>query len=363
MKWWSLPVLILGLSTLWSGTHSATCAKDGACDATLQAWQTEHIMLTILDQLPDVGMGATSPDQIMDPELKKFYQEIQADISEKYSRDKNAEFLFLDAEDPSAGEDRSQFVAAFNMSADLKGMVVVEALLHVATSLPSFEQHSVHEVNVQVFEKKTDMSLGELVTTATFLIKGSQRISIQLPVDAVKRWFTDGKIGGLFVSAMVKDHNIVVHPQQAISKADTMILQVVSRDPRYGISKPSRTRRSATPVCTENNPSKGCCLYDMQISFEKVGWGWVVAPHRYDAFVCKGNCKLNSHHYLNDYGHSKIMRSYSLKFLQHDEELNKLGFCCHPTEYDYIKLIYVNRDGKVTLANVNGMVARRCGCA
>ncbi|KAF1763601.1 hypothetical protein GCK72_011868 [Caenorhabditis remanei] len=189
MNWRSLPVLFLGLGALWTGTHSATCDKDGACDEILKAYQTEQIMRSILDQLPDVGSGVTSPAQLMDPQLKKFYQDLQEDIAEKYHGDSSVEISFLDAEDPFAGGDPSQLVAAFRLKNDIKNMVVAEALLHVAISLPSFEQHTVHKVHVQVYEKKTDMSLGDLVTTDTFSIKGSKRLSIQLPGDAVKRQF------------------------------------------------------------------------------------------------------------------------------------------------------------------------------
>lgn len=59
--------------------------------------------------------------------------------------------------------------------------------------------------------------------------------------------------------------------------------------------KPStRSRRNLlqSNICdpTKLNSTNTCCLYDLMIDFEKVGWDFVIAPKRYNAFLCNGIC-------------------------------------------------------------------------
>jgi hypothetical protein len=56
---------------------------------------------------------------------------------------------------------------------------------------------------------------------------------------------------------------------------------------------PSRNRRNANApqVCQAGSNNSKCCLYDLMIDFEKVGWDFVIAPKRYNAYVCMGNCQ------------------------------------------------------------------------
>ena len=53
-----------------------------------------------------------------------------------------------------------------------------------------------------------------------------------------------------------------------------------------------RQRRSNPHVCRQgaNNNQSSCCLYDLVIDFEKVGWEFVIAPKRYNAYICNGEC-------------------------------------------------------------------------
>ncbi|VDK45635.1 unnamed protein product [Cylicostephanus goldi] len=36
--------------------------------------------------------------------------------------------------------------------------------------------------------------------------------------------------------------------------------------------------------------------------------------------------------------------------------------CCHPTNYDPLKIVYLNQQNQMTVAKVEGMIARKCSC-
>ncbi|KIH50761.1 hypothetical protein ANCDUO_19157 [Ancylostoma duodenale] len=37
--------------------------------------------------------------------------------------------------------------------------------------------------------------------------------------------------------------------------------------------------------------------------------------------------------------------------------------CCHPSEYDTIKIVYLNQKNQMTVAKLDGMTARKCACS
>lgn len=55
---------------------------------------------------------------------------------------------------------------------------------------------------------------------------------------------------------------------------------------------PGRARREQYGVCAPDGQpeTKQCCLYSLLIDFEQIKWDFVVAPKRFDAYSCKGEC-------------------------------------------------------------------------
>uniref|UniRef100_A0A8R1HVA6 TGF_BETA_2 domain-containing protein n=1 Tax=Caenorhabditis japonica TaxID=281687 RepID=A0A8R1HVA6_CAEJA len=295
---------------------------------------------------------STPPDnsKLPSPQLRAEYIQMFENLN-LHSERKESQVIFIPARDPLGGEDPSQLVATFDVSDNLALNELLNATLVFQANVPGNE---IQDVHVQVYEKNEDRSLGELVTTQVFSMAGKQRISIRLPTDAVTKWYTTSPISGIFVSAMVNGYNVAVHPQQTSDDFENMILQL-------SIVRAGRPRRNAVPVCTKENPSTGCCLYDLMIDFEKIGWGWIIAPTSYNAYMCRGSCQFNEHHFVS--GHTKIMRVAHRMGQEVKELVGNAGFCCHPSEYDFMQLVYVNKEGVVTTARVNGMVARRCACS
>ncbi|CAO4368098.1 unnamed protein product [Caenorhabditis nigoni] len=346
------------------------CGKDKACLETLKAYRTREVLERIIEQLPGAPISDAAVQ--IDPELRKMYVDFYED-----ERHKNSDFnrqdvdtYFYSAKDPFDGEDSSQMVAMFDVTQDLeKKYEILEAKLMVSTTLPTYSRNILDDVRVQVFEKNGDNSLGELVKTQSFRITGGERITIDLPVGAAKRWFaSSGSFHGIFVSAMLEQHNIAVHPQQETKDSEKMILQLSLRNKEFvGQSTNSTLRRSrrspSAAICATSQPSEGCCLYDLIVEFNKIGWDWVIAPPRYNAFMCRGQCEKNAHHLLNDFGHARIMRAANSIYSVENMDLTSLGLCCHASDFDYLKVIYLNQQGVINVANLNGMVANRCGCS
>jgi len=108
----------------------------------------------------------------------------------------------------------------------------------------------------------------------------------------------------------------------------------------------NRQKRSIDGVCKGNQ----CCLSPLVVDFEAAGWNFVIAPKRYNAFMCNGECPLSQ---MVRFPHSKIT----------GPQLKGVGLCCHPTEYDPITLVYMTEQREVMVSRVTGMVARKCGCA
>ncbi|CAI2349791.1 unnamed protein product [Caenorhabditis sp. 36 PRJEB53466] len=349
----SVILLALLLQGSLSFAPNFNCSKSALCQQEIENFRIQEIKDSILQQL---HMSVPPPNgTIPSAKLREKYRSMYYDMDDSNLEEKETETTMTLAQDPSNGEDRSQLIASFPTPGTLHNEITEAKLIFQINLQPD---RVVQDVHIQVFTKTDDGYLGELIISDTQSISGSERISVSIPIDAVQRWYTSSPIKGLFVSAMVNGHNVAIHPQQTEDDFENMILQVTT------VKGERRSRRLATPICTKEKPSDGCCLYDLMIDFEKIGWEWIIAPPRYNAYLCRGNCKLNSHHYaLSENGHTKIMKAAYRMGDDVKSQVENLGFCCHPTEYEFIKLIYVNRDGRVSVANVNGMIARKCACS
>lgn len=126
-----------------------------------------------------------------------------------------------------------------------------------------------------------------------------------------------------------------------------------------------RSKRSAAQMdCTAGSNESRCCRYPMMIDFDEFDYDFVIAPRRYNAYVCYGQCTRN---YLQQYPHTHLARE--------QKEANKKelqggggggdgsGPCCHPTEYGSLRLVFMNAQQEVIVADLPGMVATKCGCA
>uniref|UniRef100_A0A8R1IKC1 TGF_BETA_2 domain-containing protein n=1 Tax=Caenorhabditis japonica TaxID=281687 RepID=A0A8R1IKC1_CAEJA len=212
-------------------------------------------------------------------------------------------------------------------------------------------------------------SLGEQITDETLTLSANQRVTIQIPTEVVSTWYTT--TSGIFVSALVNRENVAIHFQQTTQDFENMLLQL-----KY-LKRGGRERRATTEVCNrENNDDGKCCLFDLEVDFEKLNWKWVILPKKINVRVCRGSCSKNNENksYL-ELGHVKITQ----ELYHRNDETDLLAtnssqdetpsrdtkhvLCCHPIEYEYLQLIYLTQSGVVSAANLKSMIATKCSCS
>ncbi|XP_056436185.1 growth/differentiation factor 8 [Gadus macrocephalus] len=115
---------------------------------------------------------------------------------------------------------------------------------------------------------------------------------------------------------------------------------------------PKRTRRDSGLDCDENSPESRCCRYPLTVDFEDFGWDWVIAPKRYKANYCSGECEYM---YLQKYPHTHLVHKASPR--------GNAGPCCTPTKMSPINMLYFNRKEQIIYGKLPSMVVDRCGCS
>ncbi|XP_066433735.1 growth/differentiation factor 8-like [Eleutherodactylus coqui] len=117
------------------------------------------------------------------------------------------------------------------------------------------------------------------------------------------------------------------------------------------IDAPKRFRRESGIDCDEHSTETMCCRYPLIVDFEAFGWDWVIAPKKYKANYCSGECGIE---YLQKYPHSHVVNQANAKA--------STGSCCSPARLSSINMLYFNEDAEVLQGKIPGMVVDRCGC-
>nr|CAH25443.1 myostatin [Salvelinus alpinus] len=115
---------------------------------------------------------------------------------------------------------------------------------------------------------------------------------------------------------------------------------------------PKRSRRDSGPDCDENSPESRCCRYPLTVDFEDFGWDWIIAPKRYKANYCSGECEYM---HLQKYPHTHLVNEANPR--------GTAGPCCAPTKMSPINMLYFNRKEQIIYGKIPSMVVDRCGCS
>lgn len=116
-----------------------------------------------------------------------------------------------------------------------------------------------------------------------------------------------------------------------------------------------RTQRRARDIdCLENSVERKCCRYPLTIDFDSFRWDWVIAPKRYEAFYCSGECPFL---YYQRTSHTHVF-----------EQMTKGGAmggvpCCSPTLMSSLQMLYVDNNENIVLGKLPSMIVERCGCS
>ncbi|ETN62800.1 myostatin [Anopheles darlingi] len=110
-----------------------------------------------------------------------------------------------------------------------------------------------------------------------------------------------------------------------------------------------RIKRNLSLNCDENANETRCCRYPLTVDFERFGWDWIIAPKRYEASYCAGECMMT---FLPKYEHTHVMQLSTSAIP-----------CCSPKKMRPIKLLYFDQSYNVILSSIPNMVVEKCSCS
>ncbi|EHA99132.1 Growth/differentiation factor 11 [Heterocephalus glaber] len=113
-----------------------------------------------------------------------------------------------------------------------------------------------------------------------------------------------------------------------------------------------RALRNLGLDCDEHSSESRCCRYPLTVAFEALGWDWIIAPKRYKANYCSGQCEY------------MFMQKYPRNHLaQQANPRGSAGPCCTLTKMSPINMLYFNDKQQIIYGKIPGMVVDRCGCS
>ncbi|KDR22706.1 Inhibin beta chain, partial [Zootermopsis nevadensis] len=95
-----------------------------------------------------------------------------------------------------------------------------------------------------------------------------------------------------------------------------------------------------------------CCRYPLTVDFEEFGWDWIIAPKKYEANYCSGECPYV---FLQKYPHTHIVALANPS--------GTAGPCCAPRKMSPISMLYFDNEYNIIYGLLPGMVVDRCGCS
>ncbi|XP_023682041.2 bone morphogenetic protein 7-like [Paramormyrops kingsleyae] len=101
-----------------------------------------------------------------------------------------------------------------------------------------------------------------------------------------------------------------------------------------------------------------CKKQELYVSFRELGWqNWIIAPERYAANYCDGECSFPLNAHMNATNHAIVQ---TLVHLMNPENVPKP--CCAPTKLHAISVLYFDDNSNVILKKYRNMAVRACGC-
>ena len=113
-----------------------------------------------------------------------------------------------------------------------------------------------------------------------------------------------------------------------------------------------RSRRMAGLECDERSAEPRCCRYQLEVDFEAFGWDWIIAPKRYQAYYCSGECPFV---FMIKYLHGHLA--------QQSRPKGSSGPCCSPSKMSSISMLYFDESSNIVYGTLPSMVVDKCGCA
>ncbi|CAH0548561.1 unnamed protein product [Brassicogethes aeneus] len=160
--------------------------------------------------------------------------------------------------------------------------------------------------------------------------------------ETTSEWFKNGRENfGFIINTTVNGKKVsVMENQEKVPYVD--ISTTESR---------RRVRRSMGLNCNDSMQESLCCRYPLVVDFVQFGWDFVIAPKKYEANYCGGDCPYVT---LQKYPHTHLMK---MAFP------NSAQPCCGPRKMSAISMLYFDESYNVVYGSLTGMVVDRCGCS
>ncbi|CRL08163.1 CLUMA_CG020966, isoform A [Clunio marinus] len=172
---------------------------------------------------------------------------------------------------------------------------------------------------------------------------------IQLNItNLVSEWFLSQKTThGIALKIMFSKTGLVL-PHKVISLdsgnySTRPFIDILPKDQRK-----KRLKRSS-PRCQKGSNESRCCRHELTVDFDKFGWDWIIAPKKYDANYCAGECQIA---FLQQYAHTHVMQLSTAA-----------NPCCSPRKMTPMQLLYFDSQLNIVLGTIPNMIVEECFCS
>ncbi|KPP71529.1 hypothetical protein Z043_109536, partial [Scleropages formosus] len=119
-------------------------------------------------------------------------------------------------------------------------------------------------------------------------------------------------------------------------------------------TQPQDGSRGAMADYNSSDQKTACRKHELYVSFRELGWqNWIIAPERYAANYCDGECTFPLNAHMNATNHAIVQ---TLVHLMNPENVPKP--CCAPTKLQAISVLYFDDNSNVILKKYKNMVVR-----
>ncbi|XP_066149176.1 growth/differentiation factor 8 [Euwallacea fornicatus] len=163
--------------------------------------------------------------------------------------------------------------------------------------------------------------------------------------ETVGEWFKNERENfGFVINATVNGKKVAVTDVNT-EKSKAPYVETSVTEPKR------RKRRNSGLNCDEKSNEPLCCRYSFVVDFVEIGLDFIVAPKRYDAHMCSGECQIMT---LQKYPHTHLVKM---------SQPNTAAPCCAPRKMSPMSMLYFDEKTNVVLSSLPGMVVDRCGCS
>uniref|UniRef100_U5EPI3 Putative myoglianin n=1 Tax=Corethrella appendiculata TaxID=1370023 RepID=U5EPI3_9DIPT len=206
---------------------------------------------------------------------------------------------------------------------------------------------NIHNFNITIYQLVASNSkiFQYNISTYSDMIPKSRGKFISIEVTKiVKDWFQNLKL---------KNHGIAIKSSSSVPHKVIEIdgdaehspyLEILVQDKRI-----KRTKRSLSLNCNEHDNETRCCRYPLTVNFENFGWDWIIAPKRYEANYCAGECTMS---FLPKYQHTHVWQLSTSAIP-----------CCSPKKMSPIKLLYFDLSFNIIYSTIPNMIVEKCSCS